>query len=385
MRRAWDLIGFFLVVILPVGANGQGLPERQAVEAFRIGGKDVPDYAAFVLQPAIAGAPDGTIFVRSPQPPVIDVFDAEGHHLRTIGREGEGPGEFRVLAGHGLLGDTLWVLDVALLRMSTFLHDGTHVRTWRLEPIDLGIPLSARHTITALLAGPYALAVPMANPVGAGGRVPLPVLLGDRDFQESHPVLEVVRPRGMRIRGVGSFSFQPFLLPPLVSVATNGRGFLTADWTDEREGSLVVTLYAPSGEVDWVQRINHSATPVLTVVRDSLLAHGQTMAGPYVERARNKGTIGRESIRDLVSEGLYIPTYYPPASQILLGPDGSVWIRSGEFAELVEWTVLDAQGEAKFTVHLPETLWVKEVTFECVWGTTVDDLDIPYVVRYDIR
>jgi hypothetical protein len=47
--------------------------------------------------------------------------------------------------------------------------------------------------------------------------------------------------------------------------------------------------------------------------------------------------------------------------------------------------VLEAGGELRFTVQLPGSLRVREGTLDTVWGTTVDDLDVPYVVRYDIR
>jgi hypothetical protein len=367
---------------LPIHASGQRLPERTPVEVFRIGGVDAPEYAAWARKPDIVAGPDGTIFVRSLSLPAIGVFDAAGKHVRTFGREGRGPGEFRLALRHGLLGDTLWVLDIGLMRISTFKSEGTHLRTWQLEPVDLGMRLSAPHTITALLEGPYALAVPMAHPNAGRGR--LPVLVGDRDFQDFHPVLYLVRPSGMYIPEVGSFSLAPFRLPPFVSVAGNGRGFVSADW-DGEDDVLIVTRYAPSGEVEWVRRIPRPTKPVPTEIRDSLISEGLRLAKPYLERARARGTLGGDSFRDLVSEGLGIPTHFPPASSILLGQDGSVWIRSGDFSDPVEWMVLDARGEPEFKVRFPRAFSVREGRLRCVWGATVDELDVPYVVRYDIR
>lgn len=66
----------------------------------------------------------------------VHVFDADGSHLRSIGRRGEGPGEF-VLPQTIAIGpeNTVWVGDVMLRRMSVFNGaDGelldAHSATW---------------------------------------------------------------------------------------------------------------------------------------------------------------------------------------------------------------------------------------------------------------
>lgn len=55
----------------------------------------------------------------------IDLYDLQGRHLRRLGREGEGPGEFRFLGGLWASGDRLWVFDPLLRRTTRFeLGDG---------------------------------------------------------------------------------------------------------------------------------------------------------------------------------------------------------------------------------------------------------------------
>ena len=383
MNLPQTLLVLFFSGFLPVGMWAQAIPTMEAIQTFRIGGINAPEYAAFVREPTIVAGSDNSIYVRSPQPPAMAVFDAQGQFLRTIGGEGEGPGEFRAAIAHGLLGDTLWVVDLGLLRASTFLSDGTHLRTWRLEPIDLGIRLSAPHTISAFLEGPYALAIPMALPLGFG-RTQLPVLLGDRTLENPDTVLKVIKPSGLYVEGVGSFSFAPFPMPPLVSVAGNGSGFLSADW-EAGGDALTITRYQPSGRVDWTKRLDVETAPIPKEVRDSLVSEGVSIAEPYLQRAQRRGTLGRGPLREVVAEGLYLPSEFPPASQIRLGEDGSVWIRSGEFAEMAEWTVLDADGQTNFRVQLPDGFRLQDCTLRTVWGTTTDEIDVPYIVRYDIR
>ena len=47
--------------------------------------------------------------MRGGQDAAIVVLDAEGGFVRTIGRKGEGPGEFVVIGDMGFVGDTLWL------------------------------------------------------------------------------------------------------------------------------------------------------------------------------------------------------------------------------------------------------------------------------------
>lgn len=60
----------------------------------------------------------------------IQVFDANGGFLRTLGGKGQGPGEFREALGPAIArGDTLWVADGQAPRYSIFAPDGTFIGT----------------------------------------------------------------------------------------------------------------------------------------------------------------------------------------------------------------------------------------------------------------
>lgn len=69
---------------------------------------------------------DGNVYVMQIMPTTIKAFDASGNFLRTIGREGNGPGEFPdgMLALHR---DTLLIQDPNNQRLTTYLTDGTLV------------------------------------------------------------------------------------------------------------------------------------------------------------------------------------------------------------------------------------------------------------------
>lgn len=80
--------------------------------------------------------PTGEIAVVVSASREIRIFDAAGRWLRNIGRDGEGPGEMR---GPGFMtraGDTLFVPDGQLGRLSAFRTDGAFLASWRYPSLE---------------------------------------------------------------------------------------------------------------------------------------------------------------------------------------------------------------------------------------------------------
>jgi hypothetical protein len=79
----------------------------------------------------LALADDGTLYVVEQSPAIVNVYGPDGAWLRSIGREGDGPGEFRV-GFIGLAGDMLVLQDPRNSRAITFrTGDGSVVATRR--------------------------------------------------------------------------------------------------------------------------------------------------------------------------------------------------------------------------------------------------------------
>jgi hypothetical protein len=99
-----------------------GGPEAKGQEVFdRIG--------EFIVDDA------GTFYISDRKEDHIKVFDGTGRYLRTIGRHGQGPGEFEGIAGLSIVRMTgeLVVYDVLQMRFSFFKTDGTYIRDLRFE------------------------------------------------------------------------------------------------------------------------------------------------------------------------------------------------------------------------------------------------------------
>lgn len=96
---------------------------------------------------AVAADSRGNIYILDGTSQEIQVFDAEGGYLRTLGGRGQGPGEFREALGPAIAqGDTLWVADGLAPRYSIFAPDGTFIGT-RVRRLASGM-LTERCTIT---------------------------------------------------------------------------------------------------------------------------------------------------------------------------------------------------------------------------------------------
>ncbi len=130
----------------------------------------------------------GKGFFVAPLGPTIYAFDSSGRFQRTLGRAGQGPGEFQFIRTLLLnAGDSLLAFD-ELRRYSMFAPNGRHVRTHSL----LYTPTSAM----AFGDGRMALAAPGRRRADAGLPLHLTSSTGQhlRSFGAVEPILDPDRP-----------------------------------------------------------------------------------------------------------------------------------------------------------------------------------------------
>lgn len=81
-------------VVVDNGAEpAEGLKTLAMTELWRAGGED--DEIFFGRIGAVRTGPNGDVYLLDSQLAEIQVYSASGEHLRTLGREGDGPGEMR--------------------------------------------------------------------------------------------------------------------------------------------------------------------------------------------------------------------------------------------------------------------------------------------------
>lgn len=89
-----------------------------------LGGAAEPAPDEFGSVTSVAVGPEGHLWVADGRNARIQVFDRDGVLVRSVGREGQGPGEFGAVNSLAWLGDTLLVLDFGNGRIAELSRDG---------------------------------------------------------------------------------------------------------------------------------------------------------------------------------------------------------------------------------------------------------------------
>lgn len=90
-------------------------------------GADLGNPDTGVFRPTVVVATEtGTIFVADFAMKRVQMYDRNGRHLKTLGKEGQGPGEFASLTSMTVAGDLLVIDDSRNDRFSTWTLDGIH-------------------------------------------------------------------------------------------------------------------------------------------------------------------------------------------------------------------------------------------------------------------
>lgn len=74
--------------------------------------------------------PDGRLVVSTMEPASIQLYDSSGTFVRTIGRSGNGPGEYSWPSALAVTGDTLIIHDGRQARMLLYTMSGTYLRAF---------------------------------------------------------------------------------------------------------------------------------------------------------------------------------------------------------------------------------------------------------------
>ncbi len=91
-------------------------------------GTDLTDEAAILYEPrSVVASEVGNIFVADGGAQDIKMFGPNGQYLKTLGKEGQGPGEFASISSLTIAGDVLVVNDTRNRRFSVWTLEGEHV------------------------------------------------------------------------------------------------------------------------------------------------------------------------------------------------------------------------------------------------------------------
>ncbi|MCG6955961.1 MAG: 6-bladed beta-propeller [Gemmatimonadetes bacterium] len=326
----------------------------------------------------------GRVFVLDDQAQEIRVFSAEGVHEATVGRRGEGPGEFTgaqtVLMGPG---DTLLVPDRRSQRMNRFSPEGSFLGATGYRRAD-GLTISFR-----------------ANSSGRILEQLRPIVLGRPASENPEDVMVRWTPAGTRADTLTGFPsgeilrladpwsprFFAYAPEPLWDVTANGGLILGVS------DGYRLEVFSPDGAPVLAVVMEHTRPSVtqadIAVVR-SHMAEGWSRAGAppaQVERLQNLWTFGDT---------------FPAFTAVYSGPRGSIWVQevtapSAMSLERVRtlqapddcasdrWDVFSATGRFYGVVTMPARFRPALFRDDRLYGIRRDEFDVQQVVRFRVR
>ncbi len=318
-----------------------------------------PAYEFYVVTDADR-LPDGSVVVADDGSDEVRVFSAAGEHRWSVGRDGEGPGEFQRLDQvWSLAGDSIVAYDFWAARLTVFGPDRSVGRVETM--LEAGQP----RPVYPLSDGGY---VGMSTDfTGFGDEV------GLRRWR--HPILRLdaagtVVDTLTTIQGAESVVFSSG-----DAVALWGkRGHLAVRGSEILVGSadgVEFHVLGPDGELRQIVR-----APEYDLELSSAEVRAELNA--LFPDSLNLSATARE-IRDAQPARTHRPGY----QALVIDELGNTWLQAyeafHEAGEPREWLVFDAEGQWLGIVELPPRFQVFRIGEDWILGKRIDELDVEHV------
>lgn len=399
MRRA--LVSYFavpLVAPLLVGAcdapgaerGGEGPPGDPprvvAVEVHRFGG-DLDGEGALSGVFDVDVSADGHVFASEPTLAHVMVFAPDGSFVRTIGRRGEGPGEFQTPGNLSWRGDTLAVLDllegVSLMSVDGAYHDRVAFQIQQADqPFGILPVFPLADGSMASFRPPYAGAV-------LGGEMTHQVWY--KVSREGELLDTLARESligqyyGVEVGGGRSASgSHPLPSSAMLAIPPDGSWLVTVERepaTAAEGAAYRVVRLDLAGDTVALAELPYVPVPLAPEQVDSMTA-------AMGERLAPRFDLQPAAVAAEIRDQLEWPAFRPPVTQVLADTRGRTWVRREvgvEAGDSVRWEILAPDLTRAGFVLVPGDLDVKVVAGDALYGVVTDELGVPTIVRYELR
>lgn len=320
---------------------------------------------------SVARASDGAILVAEASTSSMILFDSNGRFVRRVGGVGRGPADLTGIGTVGFAaGDTLFATTNSPASVSFFTRNGTLLR--RVEVGSLDIPgLGARRQVMAVFASSVVVASMRPDTTAR-------TLTGWVDSAQ----VVLVSLRGTGHRPIGTFPSvamashegrpQPLWLGPQLAWGQSDSQLAIGFGATSS-----IELFDPTG-----RRLRQQTAPLPAVILDGddrevfveewvTLWGGRSGSERAAAAARMRATAFANEL--------------PRFSQVLLSPDGSIWLRrpnaidaassgslSGTPRAPSRWSVFTSSGDHAFDLELPAYFRASVVDGHFVLGVARD-------------
>jgi hypothetical protein len=348
-----------------------------------IGLTDGPEPYLFGLIRAIAVDAEGSIYVADAQAHRVRQYDASGTHVRDIGAQGEGPGEFRRgPTGLGVTSDGRVIAGEPFRGpIHVFASDGTFLASWNMPP---GLVLGEDGDLVHVRGGVGDTSVVFA--VAPDGTLVDTIRAPLEDNE-----------RGSHVRidySVAGFGPTWFYIPyaPVMRWAWSPLGYMVTGAMDRYAIDLRLAPRWQAGNPVVSIRRDFAPVPIPDALRDEI----HDGVREYIASMSNVARVA----------AFEIPEVMPPYDWIETGHDGRIWLRvpvesvrvgPGE-RERAPWAegwfeargydLFEPDGRYLGRVPLPDrdvAVSLMQMRGDTAWARSANADGAPIVVRYVIR
>jgi hypothetical protein len=336
---------------------------------------------------------------------MIDAVDAELYVVdfadgsRTmLGRTGSGPGEYRLPAALlRVVGDSVWVLDAAQMRLVAFNPDLSPGRTIPFMTFDQASSSALTMPFVGDRAGRvYASSMSINMAQGSGQmRMQIPdsvtiTRVDVRDQKVRAPLAKVRFPTSgtpeMQQVGQGQLKYK-MAFPGLVA-ADSWTVFPDGRVAIVRGADYSVEFIAPDGKRSAPVRVAYTRIPVTKADQDAEMAEARRQMEEQGKAAQKAMPAGVSMQFELTPPESW-PSHYPAITpmQMFASPDGDLWVRrSIPFRQGREqWDVIDATGKLVASWRLPARTTVVGVGANgTVYTARSDEDDLRYAQKVSV-
>jgi hypothetical protein len=302
----------------------------------------------------------------------LRIYDGSGRYIRTVGRNGGGPGEFRSIDQLVALdGDSIVVQDRRADRVTVFGPDGELVRTFAFEPRENG----RRGMIAGVLGtGEFLLYSGRSWRPGETEpgfrREPVAVFLADR---EGHTIQDIGTFRGYE----RYFEAQQGSTSSRLTVTTGlfARGSEFAAGEDRvYVGDTAVPQIAVYDRTGTVVDTLDTGLPVRPTDDEGVAALVEERLKAYRDPNRRRDAKRRY-------EAMPYPETLPVYDGFVIDPFGLAWVREYRIRrrDPAIWRIYTHGSQSPAVIQFPAGFTVSHVGDDFVAGVWLDSLDVPYV------
>ncbi len=367
-----DSAGIVIVESAEAAWEGGGGWTIAGSPTLEIGAVDGPPELQFERIESLLRLGDGRIVVADAGASEIRFYGPEGGYLRSTGRAGDAPGEYRQIADMGTgPGDSLWVYDFGLRRFTVLTLSGEPVRT-----LSMGGSLSAVGAVGRLSDGSFVVREYWSSGSGTG-----PIRTG---LTREPAAVARLSPDGSQLDTIGLFPGREVFIgsedgravmsAPLFarssSVALRGDEIVVGTQTTFELG-----IHTPEGQLKRIVR-----------VPDVDLEISEADVERQVEAELARTPEERRPMTRRHFESLAVPETRPAYGALLVDAAGNVWVAEATRYPTPPryWTAFDSAGALLGRVDLPAGFALHAAGVDWVLGVWRDELEVERIRLYPL-